>query len=216
MINGVIFDLDGVLVSTDQLHFEAWKRLAEEIGIDDYTIADNVRQRGISRMSSLEVLLEKSKKIYTPEEKEILADRKNKYYQELIRQSGEEILLPGAVKTLRYLKQKGIKIAIGSSSKNAPQIIERTKIAPYLDECVCGLDIQFSKPDPEVFLKASKRIGMEGKMCLVIEDSGAGIEAARRAGMKTLAVGYDFKKLKADYAAKDLASVDNWEQILEH
>lgn len=215
MVKGVIFDLDGVLVSTDQLHFEAWKKLAEEIGITDYSIEDNIRQRGINRMSSLEVLLEKSAGIYTPEEKEILADRKNQYYLELVSQSEEDILLPGAVKTLAFLKQREIKIAIGSSSKNAPRIIEKAKIEPYINGCVCGLDVQFSKPNPEVFLKASERIGVEVEMCLVVEDSESGVEAARRAGMKTLAVGHDFEKLEADYRAKDLASVDIWEQILE-
>ena len=109
MIKGIIFDLDGVLVSTDKLHFKAWKRLAEEIGINGYNMEDNVRQRGVSRMDSLEILLKKSERIYTTEEKEKLADRKNRYYQELLSMSGEDILLPGAIKTLDLLKQKKLK-----------------------------------------------------------------------------------------------------------
>lgn len=213
MIKGVIFDLDGVLVSTDQLHFKAWKRLAEEIGIPGYTIEDNVRQRGVSRMDSLEILLEKSERIYTPEKKESLADRKNQYYQELLSESGENILLPGAIKILDLLKQRKVKVAVGSSSRNAPQIIEQTSIGMYIDGLVCGLDITYSKPDPEVFLKAGEKIGVEGLQCLVVEDSAAGIEAAQRAGMRTLAVGYDYAKLDADYRAADLNSVDNWELI---
>lgn len=214
MIKGVIFDLDGVLVSTDELHFEAWKKLAEEIGIDDYSIEDNMRQRGISRMDSLEVLLEKSKKIYTKKEKEKLSDKKNKYYQELLSLSGENILLPGAVRVLELLRQRQLRVAVGSSSKNAPHILVRTNLESYIDECVCGLDIVFSKPNPEVFLKASKKIGVEEKRCLVVEDSAAGIEAAKCAGMKTLAVGHNFDKLEADYAARDLDAIENWEQIL--
>lgn len=214
MIRGVIFDLDGVLVSTDKLHFIAWKRLAEEIGIGSYSIEDNIRQRGISRMDSLEVLLEKSEKIYTPEKKKELADRKNQYYQELLSGSGEDILLPGAVETLGLMKQKSLKVAVGSSSRNAPQIIAMTPIGTYIDGLVCGLDITFSKPNPEVFLKAGEKLGIDSQWCLVVEDSAAGIEAAVRAGMKTLAVGYDYMKLSADYKAADLNSVDNWECIL--
>lgn len=216
MIRGVIFDLDGVLVSTDKLHFKAWKRLAGEIGICGYTIEDNVQQRGVSRMDSLEILLRKSKRIYSEKEKKELADRKNKYYQKLLSLSGEEILLPGAIETLDLLRQKKLRIAIGSSSKNAPEILKQTKIEPYIDVCVCGLDIVYSKPNPEVFLKAGEKISIEGQYCLVVEDSAAGIEAAQRAGMKTLAVGYDYAKLGADYMAADLNSVDNWECILEN
>ena len=194
MIKGIIFDLDGVLVSTDKLHFKAWKRLAEEIGINGYNMEDNVRQRGVSRMDSLEILLKKSERIYTTEEK--------------------DILLPGAIKTLDLLKQKKLKTAVGSSSRNAPQIIDKTPIGLYIDGLVCGLDIMFSKPNPEVFLKAGEKIGIESSQCLVVEDAAAGIEAARRAGMKTLAVGYDYIKLGADYMAADLNSVDDWECIL--
>lgn len=215
MIKGVIFDLDGVLVSTDNLHFMAWKRLAEEIGIRDYTIEDNIQQRGISRMDSLEILLRKCDVAYTQAEKIKLSDRKNGYYQELLSASKEDILLPGAKETLKFLKKKKIKIAIGSSSRNAPQIIKKVKIEPYIDACVCGADIVHSKPDPEVFLKACKKIDVEEKQCLVIEDSAAGIVAAKQAGMKSLGVGYDFENLKAHYVEKNLASIDNWEQILE-
>lgn len=215
MVKGIIFDLDGVLVSTDMFHFEAWKRLAGEIGIDNYDIEDNVLQRGISRMDSLEVLLRKSEKTYTLEEKERLADRKNQYYQELLSGSEADILLPGAMKTLNLLRRKKVKVAVGSSSKNALQIISKTKIDAYIDGCVCGLDITFSKPNPEVFLKAAAKIGVEPAKCLVIEDAAAGIEAGKRAGMKTLAVGQDYQNLGADYMARDLDSVGKWDSILE-
>ena len=133
----------------------------------------------------------------------------------MISLAGDDILLPAAMETLELLKQKKLKIAIGSSSKNAPKILEKTKIETYIDACVCGLDIVFSKPNPEVFLKAGDRIGIDSRHCLVVEDSAVGIEAAENAGMKTLAVGCDYMKLDSDYMAADLSAVDNWECILE-
>ncbi len=215
MIKCVIFDLDGVLVSTDQLHYRAWKRLADEIEIADYDIQDNEKQRGISRMASLEVLLQKSRVIYTIKEKEELADRKNRYYQELLLTFKEDILLPGAIKTLNFLKDKNLKIAIGSSSKNAMQIIEKIKIQQFIDVCVCGVDVIHTKPNPEIFLKAAEEINVTTKSCLVVEDSVAGIDAAKKAGMRTLGVGCYSDKLEADYTAKDLESVNDWEKILQ-
>lgn len=215
MIKGVIFDLDGVLVSTDELHYEAWKRLAEEIGIFDYNREDNIRQRGISREDSLNILLQKSNIKYTELEKGDLALRKNLYYQESLLSSGEIQLLPGVINTFRLLKEKNIKVAIGSSSKNAPSIIEKAKINQFINGLVCGLDVVHSKPDPEIFIMAANKIGIIEKECLVIEDSAAGIEAAKRAGMKTLGVGFCYYDLMADYSAKNLNSVDNWKKILE-
>lgn len=215
MVKGVIFDLDGVLVSTDQLHYKAWKRLSDEIGVTNYSKRDNERQRGISRMASLEILLQKSTEIYTLSDKEKLADRKNRYYQELLLASGDNILLPGSVKVLKLLRQKKIKIAVGSSSRNARQIIETVGIQQYIDAIICGTDVTHTKPDPEIFVKAAEKINVSEKMCLVVEDSEAGIEAAKRADMRTLGVGCCFDKLAADYVASDLASVENWEKILE-
>lgn len=215
MIKGIIFDLDGVLVSTDKLHYKAWKRLAEDIGITNYNIKDNQKQCGISRMASLEILLQKSDKLYTLEEKERLADRKNKYYQDLLLEYGNNILLSGAIDTLNLIRDKNLKIAIGSSSKNASQIIKRVGIQSYIDACICGEDIIHSKPNPEIFIKAANAIKIENSLCLVIEDSKAGIEAAKKAGMLTLGVGRYYDSLKADYIAKSLSSVDNWEKILQ-
>lgn len=215
MIKGVIFDLDGVLVSTDKLHFMAWKRLADEIGICDYSLEDNIRQRGVGRMDSLEILLQKSDGVYTQLEKKELCDQKNRYYQELLSACKENILLPGAERTLALLQEKGVKIAIGSSSSNALQIIKKVNIESYIDACVCGKDAINSKPNPEIFLKACEKINVEAKLCLVIEDASVGIEAAKRANMKSLGVGYNFQELKADYIAKDLDSVSDWSLILE-
>ncbi|NMA64670.1 MAG: HAD hydrolase-like protein [Clostridiaceae bacterium] len=150
MIKGVIFDLDGVLVSTDELHYEAWKRLAEELGIDNFTKEDNEKQRGVSRMESLEVVLQKGNKEYSQEEKVVLADRKNSYYVEMLQKLDSSALLNGAVETLKMLREKGYKTAVGSASKNAPLIIEKTGLSPLIDKISCGLDITKSKPDPEV------------------------------------------------------------------
>ena len=204
MVNAVIFDLDGVLVSTDVLHFEAWKKLAQEIGITDYTEKDNVRQRGVSRMASLEVLLEKSDVQYSDEEKIELAERKNNVYVKSLETLSEKDVLPGALELLVYLKERGIKTAVGSASKNAPMILEKTGLMKYLDAVSCGLDTTKSKPDPEVFLVAAKKLGVEPENCLVAEDSDAGIEAAKNGGMLALAVGEAKENPRADFSALSL------------
>jgi len=214
MIKGVIFDLDGVLVSTDELHYRAWKRLAEEIGIHNFTREDNEKQRGVSRMESLEVVLRKGNREYSEEEKVALADRKNSYYVEMLQQLDSSALLDGALETLKMLREKGYKTAVGSASKNAPLIIEKTGLLPLIDEISCGLDITRSKPDPEVFLVAAKKLNLDPSECLVVEDAAAGIQAARAGGMKSLGVGPYYNTLGADYAAQKLSEVD-WDLILE-
>ena len=217
MIKGVIFDLDGVLVSTDELHFQAWKQLAEEIGITGFSREDNIRQRGVSRMASLEVVLEKSDKEYTQQEKEELAERKNNYYKEMLKSLDDEACLPGALDTLDYLKSSNVSTAVGSASKNAIPILESTGLMPLIDKVSCGLDVTKSKPDPEVFLVAAKKLGLPANECLVVEDSKAGIEAAKKGGMKSLGVGADFEQLGADFMARDLSMVNEqmWEHIIE-
>ena len=188
MIKAVIFDLDGVLVSTDEMHFKAWSRLAEEIGITSFTKEDNLRQRGVSRMASLEIVLEKSDKKFSTEEKEKLAERKNTYYCEMLKSLTPNDVLDGALEFLKYLKANGIKTAVGSASKNAPIILERTGLREYLDAVSCGLDVTKSKPDPEVFLVAAKKLGIAPEDCLVVEDAHAGIMAAKNGNMYALAV----------------------------
>lgn len=215
MIKGVIFDLDGVLVSTDEYHYQAWKRLAEELGITGFNREDNRRQRGVSRMESLEVVLEKSDKTYSDEEKQELAERKNNYYKESLAQLNQDSLLDGAKATLLLLHEKGILTAIGSASKNTPEILERTEIAGDIDKVSCGLDVTKSKPDPEVFLVAAKKLGLDPAECLVVEDSAAGIEAAKRGGMKSLGVGPFYEKLGADFAAPGLYADIPWDEILQ-
>lgn len=213
-MKGVIFDLDGVLVSTDELHYRAWKKLAEELGITDFNREDNVKQRGVSRMASLEIVLAKGDKEYTSNEKMELADRKNGYYVEMLQNLDDSAVLPGAFETLKLLKEKGIMSAVGSASKNAPIILEKTGLLPYIDKISCGLDVTKSKPDPEVFLVAAQKLDLKPEDCLVVEDAAAGIEAAKRGGMKSLGVGPFHGDLGADFDSRTLATVENWREIL--
>lgn len=214
MIKGVIFDLDGVLVSTDELHFKAWKQLAEELGITDFTQEDNAKQKGVSRMASLEIVLEKGNKVYSDEQKLALAERKNNYYIELLQDLTTDAVLSHVIETLTMLREKGILIGVGSVSKNTPLILKKTQLDPYIDQVSSGLDITRSKPDPEVFLVAAGKLGLAPEECLVVEDSAAGIMAAKAAGMKSLGVGPEYKKLGADYESLTLPNKAVWNDIL--
>ena len=146
-ILGVIFDLDGVIVSTDDCHYLAWKRMADEEGIP-FDRKVNERLRGVSRMASLEIILEKATKTYTEEQKVEMATRKNGYYVELIQQLTADAMLPGAMATLDMLKKRGVKIAIGSSSRNTPIILRQIGLDGYFDAVADGNQITHSKPDP--------------------------------------------------------------------
>jgi beta-phosphoglucomutase len=187
-MKGVIFDLDGVLVSTDEFHYRGWARLATEEGIP-FTREDNHRQRGVSRMESLEILLKKSPKSYSGEQKLEMATRKNAYYVECLQNLTLADTLPGAREILVALRAAGIKLAVGSSSRNTPLIMEKTDLCRYFDAVADGNDITRSKPDPEVFLLAARRLGLPPEECVVVEDAEAGVEAARRAGMRVVGVG---------------------------
>ncbi len=215
MRKGILFDLDGVLVSTDRLHYLAWKRLADELGIAGFTEEDNEKQRGVSRMESLAVVLAKGGKRYSEEEKLVLADKKNGYYRELLETLDESALLMNVPQTLRQLRADGYKMAIGSVSKNAPVILEKTGIAGFVDAVSCGLDITKSKPDPEVFLVAAKKLGLAPEQCLVVEDAAAGITAAKRGGMASLGVGPYYETLGGDFCARSLAEPIDWKRIME-
>lgn len=206
-VQGVIFDLDGVIVSTDDCHYLAWKKMADEEGIPfDRTI--NERLRGVSRMESLSIILEKADRPYTPAEQEAMAARKNSYYVELIGSLTPNDMLPGAMDTLRTLRAKGIKIAIGSSSRNTPIILRQLELDNYFDAVADGNAITRSKPDPEVFLLAAKLLGLKPENCLVVEDADAGVEAALAGGMRVLGVGGAARNPKATFAAESLSALD--------
>ena len=206
-IQGVIFDLDGVIVSTDDCHYQGWQRMADEEGIP-FNRTINERLRGVSRMESLAIVLEKATKVYTNVQKEEMAARKNAYYVELIGNLTKDSLLPGAAQALRLLREMGIKIAIGSSSKNTPLILKQIELDDAFEAIADGNQITHSKPDPEVFLLAARQMGLSPENCLVVEDADAGVEAAIAGGMRSLGVGFAAGNQAADYRAISLAEVD--------
>lgn len=205
-VRAVLFDLDGVIVSTDECHFKAWKRLADEEGIY-FDRRINERLRGVSRLESLEIILERAEKEYTQEQKLALANRKNAFYKEMIKELTPDDILPGVKKLLGDIKDEEIRIAIGSSSRNAPLILERIELDGFFDVTVDGNDISKSKPDPEVFLKCAERLDLSPEQCVVVEDADAGVESALAAGMRVIGIGGAFGNGRATMNAKDLTTV---------
>lgn len=208
MIKGIIFDLDGVIVKTDELHYRAWKRLADAEGIF-FDREINNHLRGVSRMASLEIILERSPRTYSAEEKNRLASIKNQYYVELLKTLTPDDIMPGVTKTLEELKRRKILTAIGSSSKNARTILEQIKLANVFDAVADGNDIINSKPAPDVFLKAADMLGLRPAECAVVEDAEAGIAAAKSAGMLAIAI-FDAKRSRlADHKLEDIGELIN-------
>ena len=207
----VIFDLDGVICFTDKYHYQAWKALADRLGIYfDEKIND--RLRGVSRMASLEIVLERADRAYSEEEKEALAAEKNETYRALLERMSPADLSGEVRSTLLALRERGYPLAIGSSSKNTKRILERIGLDGFFDAVADGTDITRSKPDPEVFLVAAKKLGAAPEDCAVVEDAKAGIEAAKAAGMTALALHGDAKGCgMEDY---DLASFGDLLNIL--
>ena len=198
---GVIFDLDGVICSTDHYHYLAWKALADRLGAYfDETI--NNRLRGVSRMASLEIVLERYDGELTEEEKLAAAEEKNNTYRELLKQMSPADLSEEVKTTLDALRAKGLLLGIGSSSKNTKFILSRIGLGDYFDKISDGTNITRSKPDPEVFLKAAEYLGLEPKDCLVVEDAVAGVQAAHAAGMDAAAVGDAAGSGLAEYSLK--------------
>jgi beta-phosphoglucomutase len=207
MKQAVIFDLDGVIVSTDEYHYQAWKKMAkeEEIYFDRRI---NERLRGVSRMESLKVILEKSKKFYTKEQKTELAERKNSYYKDSLHGLTPKDILPGVMNLLDFLDRRNIKKAIGSSSKNTRLILKQIDLESQFDAIADGNGITKSKPDPEVFLLAAKLLERNPSECVVIEDALAGIDAAKAAGCKAVGIGSAKAYEKVDYGAQDVDEID--------
>lgn len=188
----VIFDLDGVICFTDKFHYQAWKALADRLGIYfDEKIND--RLRGVSRMASLDIILERSDKQYTQEEKEAFAAEKNDTYRELLKNMSPADLTDEVKDTLVELRRRGYKLSIGSSSKNTKFILKQIGLENFFDAVADGTDITHSKPDPGVFLISAKKIGIDPADCVVVEDAKSGIEAAKSGGMTALALFGDAK-----------------------
>jgi beta-phosphoglucomutase len=207
MINAVLFDLDGVLVSTDEYHYRSWLKLSKEEGFGFFDHKFNDQFRGVARMECVEILTRASGRTFTPAQKQEIADRKNRYFAESLAAVTPDELLPGALNALRELKKRAIKIAVASNSRNAKPIINQVGIAQFLDAIVDGHEIENSKPDPEVFLRAAKSVGVPPGNCLVVEDAVAGLVAARRAGMKALGIGTRERLPDADVVVADLSAI---------
>jgi len=205
-VRAVLFDLDGVLVDTAIYHFQAWRRLAAELGYS-FSIVDNEQLKGVSRVESLELILNWAGLEKSEIEKAVLLTKKNQWYLELIEQLSPEHLLEGSLDLLKKLREKGIRIALGSASKNALGILEKTGIVDYFDALIDGNAVQLSKPNPEVFLKGAAVLGIEPACCLVLEDAQAGIDAARAAGMQVIGVGQAEHLNGADLVVPDLGTL---------
>jgi beta-phosphoglucomutase len=201
ILNGVIkaciFDLDGVIVDTAHYHFLAWKRLAKELGIE-LTLEDNEKLKGVSRMRSLEIILELGGVSISAHDKEMLANKKNSWFVDYVERMAPEEIFPGVRQLLQELRKKGMKVGLASSSKNAQTVIKLLHIQNEFDAIVDGGMIIHSKPHPEIFLLAAKKLGVVPTECLVFEDAEAGVEAALAAGMKCIGIGSQEQLSKAD------------------
>ena len=185
---GIIFDLDGVICSTDEQHYLAWKTTAVRLGVPFDRERNNLL-RGVSRMACVDIILEKTSKIYSESEKQRFAEEKNSLYRKLLSQLSPSDLSRDVQDTLQKFRIAGLKLAIGSSSKNTPFILERIGLGDFFDAVSDGNNITHSKPDPEVFLKAAGMLNLDTKDCLVVEDAHAGVEAAVNGGFDCAAMG---------------------------
>lgn len=206
-INACIFDLDGVIVDTARFHYAAWKATAAGLGFD-FTGKDNERLKGVSRMRSLDILLELGNIVLPEAEKQRLANEKNRDYLSYVSRMTQDDLLPGVTGFLDELKSNGMLLALGSASKNTPLILEKTGIAGRFDAIVDGNAVTCAKPDPEVFLKGAAWLGVDPSVCLVFEDAQAGIDAARNAGMHVIGIGSAGNLTGADHLVSGLEMLD--------
>ena len=196
MIKGFLFDLDGVIVDTAVFHFQAWRRLAQKLG-GDFTEEQNEQLKGVSRVDSLKKIIEWTGATVSDEEFQTLMVEKNEWYLELVQGLGPQDALPGALNFLQTTYDQGIKIALGSASKNAPMILEKLGITPLFTAIIDGNNVVNGKPHPEVFLKGAEALGLEPSECVVFEDSIAGVQAAKAGGMSSVGIG-DAETLQAD------------------
>lgn len=203
-IKGFIFDLDGVLTDTAEYHYRGWKRLADELGIP-FTRKDNEALRGIPRRESLLMILKGRK--YSEEQILEMMERKNRYYLEFIQQIAPRDLLPGARELLEEIHAAGLKSALGSASKNAPDVIQRLGITGLLDAISHGESVEHQKPAPDLFLHAAAQLGLEPAECVVVEDASSGIEAARAGGFRSVGLGPVERVGQADLILPSLKGV---------
>jgi beta-phosphoglucomutase len=206
-IRAFILDLDGVLTDTAEYHFQGWKRLAEEEGIS-FTREDNEQLRGVSRRQSLMLLLGDHKNEYTEEEIQEMMARKNGYYQELLAEITEDDFLPGAQELLEEIKARGLKVAIGSSSKNTKTVLTHLGIEDEFDAIADGYSVERAKPAPDLFLYAAQQMEVPPELCVVVEDAESGVEAALAGGMIAVGIGPEERVGKAHYRYDSTADID--------
>ena len=207
MKKAFIFDLDGVIVDTARYHFLAWQKLAQELGIE-FTPEHNEELKGVSRVRSLDIILELGKVTASQEDKNRWLIQKNEDYLAYLVNIDQSEVLPGVMPILQFLKEKNQSIALGSASKNARPILEKTGIIHYFDAIVDGNDVTNAKPDPEVFLQAAKLLGATPENSIVFEDSVAGIQAANNANMTSIGIGEQSILHEAKYIFKDFTYMD--------
>ena len=205
----VIFDLDGVLVHTDRFHYLAWKKLSDELGIY-FDEKINERLRGVSRDESLDIILERYEgKPLSPEQKREMADKKNEIYRGYLEQMNPSDVSDDVRATLNILKERGYRLAVGSSSKNTRFILDKTDLTDQFEAISDGTMISKTKPDPEVFILAATLLDTDPSGCLVVEDADAGIQAAKAGGMLAAAYGSAVSNADADYALGSISDLLN-------
>lgn len=205
-MKAIIFDLDGVICHTDEYHYQAWKAMADSMNIP-FDREINNRLRGVSRMASLEIILEQYHGELSQAEKEALATQKNELYKESLKNMSPADLSDEVRTTLDVLRQRGYKLAIGSSSKNAPFILQQLGLGSFFDAISDGNNITHSKPDPEVFVKAAQMLCIVPEECLVVEDAVSGAVAGKRGGMKVACVGDASAAKAGDYNLMSFADL---------
>jgi beta-phosphoglucomutase len=206
--NAFIFDLDGVIVDTAKFHFLAWKNLANSIGIN-FTENENEQLKGVSRVKSLEKILEWGNKSLNSEKFNALMHQKNVEYLSFVDQMTEADILPNVKSTLDYLKSQQLPIALGSASKNAKRILDHVNLTHYFDVIVDGNVVTKAKPDPEVFLEASRLLGVSPKQAVVFEDSLSGIKAANAAQMLSIGIGSPDVLYEANHVFTDFTKISH-------
>ena len=205
-MKAIIFDLDGVICHTDEYHYQAWKAMADSMGIP-FDREINNRLRGVSRMASLEIILEQYHEELSQAEKEALATQKNELYKESLKNMSPADLSDEVKTTLDALRDRGYMLAIGSSSKNAPFILQQLGLGSYFDAISDGNNIIRSKPDPEVFVKAAQMLCIAPEECLVVEDAVSGAIAGKRGGMTVACVGDASAEKAGDYNLASFAQL---------
>jgi beta-phosphoglucomutase len=205
---GFIFDLDGVIVDTAKYHFLAWKKIATELGID-FTLEHNELLKGVSRVRSLDIILELGNVEASQQDKDKWLIQKNEDYLSYLVDMNETEILPGVMKVLKFLKENNQPIALGSASKNARPILEKTGILSFFDAIVDGNDVVNAKPDPEVFLHAARLLNVTNEDSIVFEDSVAGIQAANIAKMMSIGIGHEETLYEAQYNFKDFTEMNS-------